>query len=85
MHSKQDIYSYLATVSDPEVPVLSVRDLGIIRSVQTEGDKIDIVITPTYSGCPAMDVISMNIRLKLIDKVYRHPTFYDLPDEIKHM
>jgi ring-1,2-phenylacetyl-CoA epoxidase subunit PaaD len=71
MISEQDIWNILKEVKDPEVPVLSVIDLGIIRSVKTADDKIDIIITPTYSGCPAMDVISMDIRLKLIEKGYR--------------
>ena len=57
---------------DPEVPVLSILDLGIVRDVKIIGDKIKIIITPTYSGCPAMDVISMDIRLKLIEKGYRN-------------
>src|SRR6476619_3074632 len=60
-------------VMDPEVPVLSVTDLGIIRNIEmnAEGNPI-ITITPTYSGCPAMDVISMNIRLKLIEHGFRN-------------
>jgi ring-1,2-phenylacetyl-CoA epoxidase subunit PaaD len=66
------IWTILEEVKDPEVPVLSVIDLGIIRSVKVAGDKIDIIITPTYSGCPAMDVINMDIRLKLIEKGYRN-------------
>jgi ring-1,2-phenylacetyl-CoA epoxidase subunit PaaD len=66
-----EIWSLLEEVKDPEVPVLSVIDLGIIRDVKTEGDAIEIIITPTYSGCPAMDVIAMDIRLKLIEKGYR--------------
>ena len=70
--SEQQIWNILEEVKDPEVPVLSVIDLGIVRSVKTTGDKIDITITPTYSGCPAMDVISMDIRLKLIEKGYRN-------------
>ena len=53
-------------VYDPEIPVLSVIDLGIVREVRADIDPIEIIITPTYSGCPAMDVISMNIRLALI-------------------
>lgn len=72
MISEKDIWQLLEEVKDPEVPVLSVTDLGIVRSVKTDGDKIDIVITPTYSGCPAMDVIAMDIRLKLIEKGYRN-------------
>lgn len=67
-----EIWDLLQDVKDPEVPVLSVLDLGIVRDVKTEGDKIVITITPTYSGCPAMDVISMDIRLKLIEKGYRN-------------
>lgn len=68
----KDIWSILEEVKDPEVPVLSILDLGIVRNVKTSGDKIVIIITPTYSGCPAMDVISMDIRLKLIEKGFRN-------------
>ena len=72
MISDHDIWTVLKEVKDPEVPVLSVVDLGIIRSVDVKlnngSEEIYITITPTYSGCPAMDVISMDIRLKLIEK-----------------
>ena len=61
----------LETVSDPEIPVLSVIDLGIIRDIILNGDETEIIITPTYSGCPAMDAISMDIRLKLIEHGYQ--------------
>jgi len=61
--SKEKILSILETVTDPEVPVLSVIDLGIVRELREDGGNIEVVITPTYSGCPAMDVISMNIRM----------------------
>lgn len=71
MTAVSEIWELLEEVKDPEVPVLSVVDLGIIRDVKTEGDEITIVITPTYSGCPAMDVIAMDIRLKLVEKGYR--------------
>ena len=71
MPTEQEIWQLLSEVKDPEVPVLSVTDLGIIRGVSITGNHIDVVITPTYSGCPAMDVISMDIRLKLIEKGYR--------------
>jgi ring-1,2-phenylacetyl-CoA epoxidase subunit PaaD len=74
MIDEQHIWNILEDVKDPEVPVLSVVDLGIVRSVKTSDDKIDIVITPTYSGCPAMDVINMDIRLKLIEKGFRNIT-----------
>lgn len=70
--AEQEVWDLLRDVKDPEVPVLSVLDLGIVRDVQVEGDKINITITPTYSGCPAMDVIAMDIRLKLIEKGCRN-------------
>ena len=70
--SKENIWSILETVTDPEVPVLSVTDLGIIRDVKTSGDEVEVTITPTYSGCPAMDVISMNIRLALLSHGYKN-------------
>jgi ring-1,2-phenylacetyl-CoA epoxidase subunit PaaD len=72
MISEQEIWTILQEVKDPEVPVLSVLDLGIVRDINVSGDNIQIIITPTYSGCPAMDVISMDIRLKLIEKGYRN-------------
>lgn len=70
--TEERVWQLLHGVKDPEVPVLSVLDLGIVREVKVEGDRINIVITPTYSGCPAMDVIAMDIRLKLIEKGYRN-------------
>ena len=72
MISEKEIWDILQEVKDPEVPVLSILDLGIVRDVKTSDNNIHITITPTYSGCPAMDVISMDIRLKLIEKGYRN-------------
>ena len=60
------IWQILETVCDPEVPVLSILDLGIVRKVEINED-VEITITPTYTGCPAMDMIAMNIRLILIE------------------
>lgn len=58
----------LQLVSDPEIPVLTVDDLGIIRDVRIAADGVlEVVITPTYSGCPAMSVIEVNIRAALQD------------------
>jgi ring-1,2-phenylacetyl-CoA epoxidase subunit PaaD len=64
--SKEYIYSLLAKVNDPEVPVLSILDLGIVRDIVFENDLIIIKITPTYSGCPAMGVIATSIKFELI-------------------
>jgi ring-1,2-phenylacetyl-CoA epoxidase subunit PaaD len=66
MESTKTIWSLLETVNDPEVPVLSIVDLGIVREVRLTDGHPEIVITPTYSGCPAMDVIRMNIRMTLL-------------------
>lgn len=61
-----DIYKLLEQVSDPEIPVLSILDLGIVRDVQINESGTIITITPTYSGCPAMDAIATDIKLNLI-------------------
>ena|SRR5438552_17480380 len=65
--TKEKILSILETVTDPEVPVLSITDLGIVRDIHIDDNKIKITITPTYTGCPAMDVINMNIRMALLE------------------
>lgn len=53
-----DVIALAATVNDPEIPVLSIRDLGILRDGRVEADgTVRLTITPTYSGCPAMDAI----------------------------
>jgi ring-1,2-phenylacetyl-CoA epoxidase subunit PaaD len=54
-------------VCDPEIPVLTIADLGVLRSVNLASDgAVDVVITPTYSGCPAMDVIGFEVRAALM-------------------
>jgi len=63
-----NIWSILSEVNDPEVPVLSVVDLGIIREVSIKDGEPVIVITPTYSGCPAMDMIRSHIRMSLLEQ-----------------
>jgi len=50
-----------ASVVDPEIPVLTIEDLGVLRSVDVVDGRADVVITPTYSGCPAMDAISDDV------------------------
>jgi ring-1,2-phenylacetyl-CoA epoxidase subunit PaaD len=74
--SVQKIWSILEEVCDPEVPVLSVIDLGIIRDIKikklNDEEETEVVITPTYSGCPAMDVIRMNIRMVLLQHGFKN-------------
>jgi ring-1,2-phenylacetyl-CoA epoxidase subunit PaaD len=69
---KARVLEVLHTVLDPEVPVLSVMDLGIVRDVQVNRNannkpSIEIFVTPTYSGCPAIDIINMHIRMALLE------------------
>ena len=65
---EETVLEILSTVMDPEVPVLSIIDLGIVRNVEiSASNQIQIKITPTYTGCPATDVINMNIRLALLE------------------
>ena len=72
---KQQILSLLEQVPDPEVPVLSVIDLGIVRDIKLHSkDNIEVIITPTYSGCPAMDVISMEITMMLRQHGFKQVT-----------
>jgi len=59
--TEEDVYKLLGGVMDPEVPVLSVVELGIVREVKLVEDLVEIKITPTYSGCPAMNVIEFEI------------------------
>lgn len=70
--SEKQVYQWLSEISDPEIPVLSILDLGIVRDVKTEeGGMLHITITPTYSGCPAMDIISMQIRMALLSRGFK--------------
>ena len=68
MVTKEEIYSWLEEVSDPEVPVLSIIDLGVVRNVSFENNTWLITLTPTYSGCPAMQTMEEEILLKLKER-----------------
>ena len=68
--STKKIWRILKQVTDPEVPVLTITDLGILRDVIINGDEVEVIITPTYTGCPAMDMIAMNIKLALLENGY---------------
>ncbi|MEO6314922.1 MAG: 1,2-phenylacetyl-CoA epoxidase subunit PaaD [Chitinophagaceae bacterium] len=75
---KQHILSLLEQVLDPEVPVLSVIDLGIVRDVNTDDDAVEVKITPTYSGCPAMDIIISEISATLLQHGFKSVTVTSL-------
>jgi ring-1,2-phenylacetyl-CoA epoxidase subunit PaaD len=57
----EQVWTWLGEVPDPEIPVISVVDLGIVRDVAFDGDECVVTITPTYSGCPAMEVIAESV------------------------
>ncbi len=71
MLSPDEVYGVLNTVMDPEVPVISVVELGIVRDVAIQNDAVTITITPTYSGCPAMHEIEADIRTALLERGVR--------------
>ncbi len=64
--SLADVEAILATVPDPEIPVVNIRELGILRRVALNQNMVEVVITPTYSGCPAIDQIEDDIRAALL-------------------
>ncbi len=71
--TKEHILRLLEEVCDPEIPVLSILDLGIVRDVVLS-NPIEIIITPTYSGCPAMDAIAIDIKLRLAEAGIKNTT-----------
>lgn len=76
----QNAWKILDQINDPEIPVLSIVDLGIVRNMTIEQSQqnISIDITPTYSGCPAMDAIAMNIRMAFLSYGYQNVTINHL-------
>lgn len=65
MIDKQHIYELLSGIPDPEIPVINIKDLGVLRNVELKGNLVIVDITPTYSGCPAMKMIEDQIREEL--------------------
>ncbi len=60
-HTVESIRELLSAINDPEVPAINILELGIVREVRLNGDEITVIITPTYSGCPAMKMIEDDI------------------------
>lgn len=67
----EGLWKLMATIPDPEIPVISIIDLGIVRNIHLEDKKVEVSITPTYSGCPAMDMISMQIKMELLSRGFQ--------------
>lgn len=62
MHTKEEVFALLSEIPDPEIPVISIVELGVIREILIEGNHIEVFITPTYSGCPAMKQMEDDVR-----------------------
>ncbi len=77
-YNKKDIWNFISTIPDPEIPVITIEELGVLRDVEIEPNKVIITVTPTYTGCPAMkmfedDIISTlkkhninNVEIKMV-------------------
>ncbi len=63
--ARRRAYEAVAAVTDPEIPVLTIADLGVLRDVTVDGGRVAVTITPTYTGCPAMNVIALEIETAL--------------------
>lgn len=71
---EQQVWELLTGVPDPEIPVISIVELGIVREVEADEDLVEVTITPTYSGCPAMFVIEEDILDRLKTHGFDHVT-----------
>ena len=65
MNVREQILNLLSQIPDPEIPVISIVELGVIRDVKNEGAAVEVIITPTYSGCPAMKQMEDDVVKKL--------------------
>src|SRR5215216_7153260 len=71
---RQRAWNAAAQVVDPEIPVLTIADLGVLRDVAVRDGRVEVAITPTYSGCPAMDMIALEVELALERAGIARPT-----------
>lgn len=65
--SNEDVFSALNEVPDPEMPVISIVELGIVRDVKRDGEQVEIVLAPTFSGCPALSMIQNKVRERVAE------------------
>src|SRR6202050_5781499 len=68
---RQRAWDVAASVVDPEIPLLTIGDLGVLRDVAVHDGRVEVAITPTYSGCPAMNMIALEIELALEREGFR--------------
>lgn len=67
-HTKEEILGYLGEIADPEIPVVSIQEIGMLRDVLITEHGYEIILTPTYTGCPAMGIIEDDIERLLAEK-----------------
>ncbi|MBN9483893.1 MAG: phenylacetate-CoA oxygenase subunit PaaJ [Bacteroidetes bacterium 43-93] len=67
-HTKEEILALLQEIKDPEIPVLSIQDIGMLRDVHITNNGYEVILTPTYTGCPAMGIIEADIKALLETK-----------------
>jgi ring-1,2-phenylacetyl-CoA epoxidase subunit PaaD len=83
LKTKEEIIKLLDTIPDPEIPVISIVELGVIRDVKVSDSKsVEVIITPTYSGCPAMKQMEDDVRKKLSENGFKNikiTTVYNPP------
>ena len=72
--TREDIFTMLSVIPDPEIPVVSIYEMGMLRDVVIKDDGYEILITPTYSGCPAMGIIEQDIKMTLEQRGVRPVT-----------
>lgn len=65
LQTKEDIYTLLSAIADPEIPVVTIQEMGMLRDVLVSDAGVEVVLTPTYSGCPAMGIIEADIKALL--------------------
>jgi ring-1,2-phenylacetyl-CoA epoxidase subunit PaaD len=70
----ESLWALLDCVMDPEVPALSLWELGVLQDVRREGERVVVVVTPTYSGCPAMEAMEEALRQRLAESGHHHVT-----------
>ena len=70
---RQRAWNAASQVVDPEIPVLTIADLGVLREVAVHDGEVEVAITPTYSGCPAMNMIAVEIEVALARAGFRRP------------
>jgi ring-1,2-phenylacetyl-CoA epoxidase subunit PaaD len=74
MPGKNNILSLLSEIPDPEIPVISIVELGVIRGIKADEKNVEVIITPTYSGCPAMKQMEDDVRKKLLENGFESVT-----------